>query len=74
MTIHGLPESHCCPCCDGTAMLCTDSQPLSYKGESFTVTAYYYKCNKCQEEFTTTESDEATLAQIPGFPSEPDHK
>lgn len=67
MPIHALPESMPCPFCDGTTMLCADPNTITYKGISYNVTAYFFKCGKCREEFTTNESDTKTLAQVPGF-------
>ncbi len=52
-----------CPYCDGQATLEREGKSLTYRKEQFTVVAHYYKCNKCNEEFTTTESDTITLVQ-----------
>ncbi len=53
-----------CPYCDGQAKLEREGKLLTYRKEQFTVVAHYYKCNKCSEEFTTTESDTITLLQV----------
>lgn len=52
-----------CPYCDGQATLCRESRILSYRKEEFKVMAHFYKCNKCEEEFTTTDADEISLTQ-----------
>lgn len=52
-----------CPYCDGIAVLKREPQHLTYRKEVFKVTAHFYKCGKCKEEFTTTESDTRTIMQ-----------
>lgn len=52
-----------CPYCDGYATSQRQSKDLTYRKEVFRVVAHYYKCEKCGEEFTTTESDTITLMQ-----------
>ena len=53
-----------CPYCDGQATLERESKSLNFRKEQFYVEAHYYKCNKCNEEFTTTASDTITLLQL----------
>jgi len=53
-----------CPYCDGKASLKVESKQISYKTEPHTITAHYYQCEKCLEEFTTTETDSMTMAQV----------
>lgn len=53
-----------CAFCNGTAQLQRAPQQLEYRKEKFTVTAHYYVCDSCAEEFTTTESDEITITQL----------
>ncbi len=53
-----------CPFCDGQAVLAKAPTQLTYKGEEFNVVGYFYLCEKCKEEFTTTKSDTATIAQV----------
>lgn len=53
-----------CPCCQETAKLRTEVRSLTYKDEDYKVTTWFYKCVKCQKEFTTTESDERTLKNL----------
>lgn len=58
-----------CPFCDtGVAELTQVNSKINYKGVTHPVIEYFYVCNDCQQDFTTTESDGATFAQIPGFP------
>lgn len=53
-----------CPYCDGVAHLKSEIREISYKKGSFPVEAHYYQCEKCHEEFTTTETDTQTMAQL----------
>lgn len=53
-----------CPYCDGYAILKKQDKDLTYRKLVFTVVAHYYKCEKCDEEFTTTESDTITIKQV----------
>ncbi|MGB3079795.1 MAG: type II TA system antitoxin MqsA family protein, partial [Saprospiraceae bacterium] len=53
-----------CPYCDGTATLKYEARDITYKKEPFSVKAHYYQCEKCLEEFTTTETDTLTMVQV----------
>lgn len=53
-----------CPYCDGTAHLKYEDREITYKKEPFAAKAHYYKCDKCLEEFTTTETDTLTMVQV----------
>jgi putative zinc finger/helix-turn-helix YgiT family protein len=52
-----------CPYCDGYAMLQKEAKELAYRKEVFRIVAHFYKCEKCTEEFTTTETDAIGLLQ-----------
>ena len=52
-----------CAYCDGKAQLQKENRILKYRKEDFNVIEHFYKCNSCNEEFTTTESDTVTLLQ-----------
>lgn len=52
-----------CPYCEGIANLCKEPRELSYRKEVFKIVAHFYKCEKCAEEFTTTETDTISLIQ-----------
>lgn len=52
-----------CAYCDGKAQLQKENRVLKYRKEDFNVIEHFYKCNSCNEEFTTTESDTVTLLQ-----------
>lgn len=52
-----------CPYCDGTAVLQKQPKELGYRKDIFKVVEHFYRCEKCKEEFTTTESDTITLIQ-----------
>ncbi len=53
-----------CPYCDGIAVLNSESREITYKEKLFAVKSYYYKCEVCREEFTTTETDSLTMMQV----------
>ncbi|MCK9422088.1 MAG: Panacea domain-containing protein [Bacteroidales bacterium] len=53
-----------CTYCDGYATIVKNPKTLSYRKESFKVIEHFYKCQKCQKEFTTTEVDELTFIQL----------
>jgi putative zinc finger/helix-turn-helix YgiT family protein len=52
-----------CPYCDGMAVLMKQPRELTYRKEVFKIIEHFYKCEKCNEEFTTTESDTISLVQ-----------
>ena len=52
-----------CPYCDGFANLHKEAKELTYRKDVFKVIAHFYKCEKCDEEFTTTEADNISLTQ-----------
>ena len=52
-----------CPYCDGTANLQKEAKELNYRKDTFKIVAHFYKCGKCNEEFTTTEADTISLMQ-----------
>src|SRR5688500_10288940 len=53
-----------CPYCDGRANLHKDVKEINYRKDVFKIVAHFYKCEKCQEEFTTTEADTISLTQV----------
>lgn len=52
-----------CPWCDGQAVLQKEARELTYRSEVVKIEAHYYQCDKCGEEFTTTEADTLSLEQ-----------
>lgn len=52
-----------CPYCDGKANLKKAAKQLVYRKETFKIIAHFYRCEKCNEEFSTTESDTISLIQ-----------
>lgn len=52
-----------CPYCDGTANLQKEAKELNFRKDAFKIVAHFYKCEKCSEEFTTTEADTISLMQ-----------
>lgn len=53
-----------CAVCDGIAFLSTDEISHTVEGKTWKGTHWFYKCGKCNEEFTTTESDTLSLASM----------
>ncbi|HWB94190.1 MAG TPA: type II TA system antitoxin MqsA family protein [Puia sp.] len=53
-----------CPFCEGIADLHKEPKEITYRKDVFKILAHFYKCNKCQEEFTTTEADTISLTQV----------
>ena len=53
-----------CPYCDGSANLHREAKEITYRKDVFKIMAHFYKCEKCQEEFTTTEADTISLTQV----------
>ena len=52
-----------CPYWDGFAKLQKEAKELTYRKDVFKIVAHFYKCEKCEEEFTTTEVDTIGLTQ-----------
>lgn len=52
-----------CPYCDGQAKMKKEFKELNFRKEAFKVVAHFYKCDKCLEEFTTTDADTITILQ-----------
>ena len=53
-----------CPYCDGYANLENEIKELSFRKDQFNIDFIYYKCEKCKEGFTITESDTLCLTQL----------
>lgn len=53
-----------CPFCNETANLENKIATKEFKKEKFNIREFYYKCNSCNEEFSTTWSDEITINQV----------
>jgi putative zinc finger/helix-turn-helix YgiT family protein len=53
-----------CPYCDGVANLRKEVKGITYRKEVFKIVAHFYRCEKCGEEFTTTEADTISLIQV----------
>ncbi len=55
------------PCpddCSGTAQYTTVIEEVVYKNTKIKSNHHFYKCDKCQTEFTTTESDNLTVNEV----------
>lgn len=54
-----------CPLgCGGKIELTQDYQKFSAKGNIYEGKRWLYKCNKCDEGFTTTESDTISMEHL----------
>lgn len=53
-----------CAFCDGKAHLKSEQKERVFRKETFITFEHYYKCESCQEEFTTTETDNLNVSQI----------
>ena len=53
-----------CPLCDGVAKLHSEKKKKTFRKEEFNITDFFYICEKCNEEFTTTEIDKVNTAQV----------
>lgn len=53
-----------CPMCDGSAKLLSEKRKRTFRKEEFEVTEFFYHCEQCGEEFTTTETDEVNISQV----------
>lgn len=54
-----------CPICGkGVGMLRTEPMIIEFREQLHNIFSYFYKCNKCKEEFTTDKVDEITLNQV----------
>ena len=53
-----------CPFCDKKAKLENSITEKEFKKSKFKIREFYYKCDFCSEEFTTTKSDEITINQV----------
>ncbi|NLT51956.1 MAG: DUF4065 domain-containing protein [Ignavibacteria bacterium] len=53
-----------CPVCDGQAVLTFEKAKRIFRKEEYELYESFYKCNKCGEEFTTTDIDEVSISQV----------
>lgn len=58
------PSTLCPHCENGNAILTTEKVVFDFAGLEIEVNQHYYKCDTCMTEFTTTDTDEATLNQV----------
>jgi len=56
-----------CPYCNGSAILKDEIREIKYKESTLSVKVYFYQCELCREEFTTTETDTQTMKQFLNF-------
>lgn len=53
-----------CPYCDGFAELKNELHTVTYRKEEFSNFSFFYKCNNCGKDFSTTEIDDVNVNQI----------
>jgi len=53
-----------CSLCEGTMNLKEEKTTLTVKDENVEAITYYYECDKCKEQETTTESDTKSLSNM----------
>lgn len=53
-----------CPYCKSEANLKLENKRITYRKEEFDFFQQFYKCGKCNQEFTTTEIDEVNINQV----------
>ena len=53
-----------CPVCDGVAKLVIKKEHKLFRKERFEIYSHFYKCDKCEEEFTTTATDNLNINQV----------
>ena len=62
--IAAISFSIACALCDGTAHLKEEERDFKFRGEDLKVAELFYKCDKCEQEFTTSATDEITIGRI----------
>lgn len=50
--------------CEGFAEPKSEKKKRTFRKEEFEITEFFYLCDKCGEEFTSTEIDELNVAQV----------
>ena len=53
-----------CPICNGSIKLTSEKVTIRYKGKELIIQEFFYKCDSCNCEFTTTEVDEINVETI----------
>jgi uncharacterized phage-associated protein len=53
-----------CPFCGQSSGLESQITEKVFRKEKFRIREFYYKCESCNEEFTTTDVDEVTINQV----------
>jgi putative zinc finger/helix-turn-helix YgiT family protein len=59
-----MKHNFACPYCDGTAALDYVKKVRDFRGETYRLFEAYYKCNKCNQEFTTEKVDQFNFNQV----------
>lgn len=60
----GMQKEIECPMCDGNAELIYKIESKTFRKEKFEIYAHFYKCKRCSEEFSTTETDDLNINQV----------
>lgn len=53
-----------CPFCENLSEVKIEEISITFRKEEYHVFQHYYFCQKCKEEFTTTELDELNIKQV----------
>jgi len=53
-----------CPYCSKYIKIFNQKIKFTYRKKIFEVDHYFYKCDKCNKEFTTIETDTNTISQV----------
>ncbi len=53
-----------CAFCEATAILSYENKEVEFRKESYKYKEFYYTCNECSEDFTTTEIDTVSINQV----------
>jgi hypothetical protein len=59
-----LKERMACPVCGGIMFLLNEPLAYSVEGYAWSGKHHYYECGKCNERFTTTDSDTLSIASL----------
>lgn len=53
-----------CPICDNESNLIINKKSYKFRKDNFNIFEHFYKCEKCDNEFTNTTLDELNINQV----------
>lgn len=53
-----------CPACGGISKRLVESEKILFRKESFRIQKQFFKCQQCNEQFTTEELDSVNISQV----------